>query len=67
MSVVMSSISRSTVDYNSATLRSQRSSSGTKTVTQKLSFVPDEDVCHQNVVLLRSTVLHELLDITNDL
>ena len=59
--VVMSSISRSTVDRNSATFQPQRSSSGTN------SCVPDEDLCGRNVVLLRSTALPEMLDITTDI
>ena len=30
-------------------------------------FVPDEDLCGRNVVLLQYTVLREMLEITNDI
>ena len=29
-------------------------------------LVPDKDLCGQNIILLQSTVLHEMLDITTD-
>ena len=31
------------------------------------SFKPDKDLCGRNVVLLQSTVLHDMLDITTDI
>ena len=50
MLVVMSSISRSTVDCNSTMLHVRRA----------------EELHGRNVVLLQSTVLREMLDITAD-
>ena len=32
-----------------------------------LTFVPDKDLCGRNVVLLQSTVLREMLNISTDI
>ena len=43
------------------------SSISQSTVNCKGNVSPDEDLCGQNVVLLQSTVLREMLDITTDI
>ena len=62
----MSSISHSTVDCNSTSFQPRMSSSGTKLFFLSC-FVPDENLHGQNIVLLQSTVLHEMLDVTTDI
>ena len=63
MSVVMLSISRSPVDCNSM-FRKHFDHKGLCQVQN--SFVPDKDPRGQNV-LLQSTVLREMLNITTDI
>ena len=64
MSVVMLCIPRSPVDCNSMFCK-HFDHEGLRQVQN--SFVPDKDLCGQNIVLLQSTVLHEMLNITTDI